>query len=133
LAEHCAHVLEADAASRQRLRIDLVNGRLSEVKPSTRIGVSAGLTFRIVGGYGKFFGRKADAALIADSVSLTVPSMARLRSNCRVIWLKPSALADVIWVRPGIWPNCSSSGVVTEDAMVCGSVPGSCAVTCSVG
>ena len=51
------------------------------------------------------------------------------RSNCRVIWVKPSALAEVIWVRPGIWPNCSSSGVATEDAMVCGSAPGSCAVT----
>jgi len=41
----------------------------------------------------------------------------------------PSALADVIWVRPGISPNCNSSGVATEDAMVCGSAPGSCAVT----
>ena len=55
--------------------------------PSTRIGVSAGLTFRISGGYGMFAGRYAVAALIADSVSLTAPSMPRLKSNCRVTWV----------------------------------------------
>ena len=43
--------------------------------------------------------------------------------------VKPSALDEVIWVRPGIWPNWVSSGVATEDAIVCGSAPGSCAVT----
>ena len=74
-------------------------------------------------------GRYGLAALIADSVSLTAPSIWRFSSNCSVIWVKPSALAEVIWVRPGIWPNCSSSGVATDDAMVCGSAPGSCAVT----
>ena len=37
--------------------------------------MSAGLTFRIVGGYGMFGGSCALAALIADSVSLTAPSM----------------------------------------------------------
>jgi len=106
---------------------------VSEVTPSTRIGVSAGFTFRIVGGYGRFGGNCAEAALIAESVSLTAPSIARLRSNWRVIWVKPSALAEVICVSPGIWPNCVSSGVATEDAMVCGSVPGNWAVTCKVG
>jgi hypothetical protein len=69
---------------------------VSDVIPSTRIGVSAGLTFRIVGGYGRFGGSCADAALIAESVSLTAPSIARLKSNCKVIWVKPSALAEVI-------------------------------------
>jgi len=54
------------------------------------------LTFRIVGGYGKPTGNCAAAALMADSVSLTVPSIWRFKSNCRVIWVKPSALADVI-------------------------------------
>ena len=41
-------------------------------------------------------GSCAAAALIADSVSVAAPSIARLRSNCRVIWVKPSALAEVI-------------------------------------
>jgi len=44
----------------------------------------------------------------------------------QVIWMYPRALADVIWVRPGISPNCSSSGDATVEAMVCGSAPGSC-------
>ncbi len=35
--------------------------------------------------------------------------------------------------KAGISPNCSSSGEATVDAMVCGSAPGSCAVTVSVG
>ena len=95
--------------------------------------MSAGLTFRIVGGYGKFNGSCAAAAFIADSVSLTAPSMARLKSNCSVIWLKPSALAEVIWVRPGISLNCCSSGDATEEATVFGSAPGNCAVTVRVG
>ncbi len=45
----------------------------------------------------------------------------------------PRALDEVIWVMPGIWPNCSSSGVATDDAMVWGSAPGNCAVTEIVG
>ena len=64
--------------------------------PSTRIGVSAGFTFRIVGGYGIPSGSCAAAALMAESVSVAAPSIARLKSNCKVIWVKPSALADVI-------------------------------------
>src|SRR4029077_11073616 len=74
---------------------------------------------------GMFGGSCAEAALIAESVSLTAPSSARLRSNCKVTWVNPSARADVICSRPGICPNCVSSGVATEDAMVCGLAPGS--------
>ena len=48
--------------------------------------MSAGLTFRTVGGYGMSIGKYGVAALIADSVSLTAPSIWRLNSNCRVIW-----------------------------------------------
>jgi hypothetical protein len=47
--------------------------------------------------------------------------------------VKPSELDDVIWVRPGISPNCVSSGVATEAAIVCGSAPGNWAVTWTVG
>ena len=64
-----------------------VSGRVSEVAASTRIGVSAGLTFRIVGGYGMPVGKYACAALIADSVSATAPSIGRLKSNCSVSWV----------------------------------------------
>jgi len=60
-------------------------------------------------------------------------SMSRVRSNWTVICVKPSALAEVICVTPGICENCCSSGVASDDAMVCGSAPGSWAVTCIVG
>ena len=34
---------------------------------------------------------------------------------------------------PAIWPNCRSSGVATDEAMVSASAPGSVAVTWIVG
>ncbi len=111
----------------------MVSGSVSEVSASTRMGVSAGFTLRIVGGKIIAGGNCPPAALIAASVSVAAPSMSRLRSNCSVTEVKPSALEDVIWVTPGIWPNCSSSGVATDDAIVSGSAPGSCAVTEIVG
>ncbi len=111
----------------------MVSGAESEVTASTRIGVSAGLTFRIVGGYVMFGGNCPPAALIAARTSPAAPSTLRLKSNWRVIELNPSVLDEVIWTMPGIWPNCSSSGVASEDAMVWGSAPGSWAVTAIVG
>ena len=65
----------------------MVIGRVSDVRARTKTGVSAGFTLRIVGGYGMFSGSCAVAALMAESVSETAPSIGRLRSNCRVIWV----------------------------------------------
>jgi hypothetical protein len=59
--------------------------------------------------------------------------MSRVRSNCRVIWLIPNELDDVMVVSEGMSPNCRSSGAVTNDAMVSGLAPGSCVVTWMVG
>ena len=56
-----------------------------------------------------------------------------LRANCNVISELSLPLLEVICVRPGIWPNCRSSGVVTVPATVCASAPGNCAVTRTVG
>src|ERR1700676_1531878 len=80
-----------------------------------------------------FGGNCPPAALIAARTSAAAASTLRLRSNCTVTELKPSVLDEVIWTMPGICPNCSSSGVATDDAMVCGSAPGNCAVTEIVG
>ncbi len=55
--------------------------------------------------------------------------MLRLRSNWTVMALLPSVLLDVICVTPGIWPIWRSNGCVTDDAMVSGLAPGSCADT----
>ena len=70
---------------------------------------------------------------MAVSTSVAAASMLRARSNCRVIWLVPMTLTDVICARPGICPNCVSSGVATADAMVARLAPGYCAVTLRVG
>ena len=85
------------------------------------------------GGDGRFFGNWPPAALIAAWMSPAAPSMLRPRSNCTVIELVPRTLDDVSCVTPGIRANCFSSGVVTDDAMVTGSAPGSCVVTWMVG
>ncbi len=45
-------------------------------------------------------------------------------ANCSVITEAPPELAEVIWFRPGIWPNCSSSGAVTADVITSGLAPG---------
>ena len=98
-----------------------------------KIGASAGLTLRMVGWLGRFFGSWPWAALIASSTSVEAASMLRLRSNCRVIVLVPSTFIDVICVRPLIWLNWVSSGSATDEAMVSGLAPGNWPVTVSVG
>ncbi len=47
-----------------------------------------------------------------------------LRPNCRVMTEAPAELTEVIWLRLGIWPNCTSSGAVTEDVITSGLAPG---------
>ena len=59
--------------------------------------------------------------------------MSRERSNCKVMEVEPSPLVEVIWLRSGIAPNCCSSGVATEEAMVSGLAPGNWALTVMVG
>ena len=51
-------------------------------------------------------------------------SMSSDRSNCSVTTELPNELVDVICFRPGICPNCRSSGAVTELAMTSGLAPG---------
>ena len=45
----------------------------------------------------------------------------------------PSELAEVISVTPAMWPNCRSSGVATEEAMISALAPGRLALTEMVG
>ena len=45
----------------------------------------------------------------------------------------PKELIEVICASPLIWPNCRSSGVVTDEAMTSGLAPGNWAVTWMVG
>ncbi|MCY1366983.1 hypothetical protein D9M69_538950 [compost metagenome] len=73
------------------------------------------------------------AVLIAACTSWAAVSMLLSRVNCRVRLVEPSALLEVIWVTPGMALNCTSRGVATEEAMVSGLAPGSCAATWMVG
>src|SRR5579872_7174123 len=59
--------------------------------------------------------------------------MLRSSSNCSVTLVDPSELDEVISVTPAMRPNCRSSGVATEDAIVSGLAPGSEAFTEMVG
>src|SRR5271168_5230771 len=67
------------------------------------------------------------------STSRAAASMLRLKSNCRVTLVLPRELDEVISVMPAIWPNCRSSGVATEEAMICALPPGRLAETEIVG
>src|SRR5262245_43968498 len=55
--------------------------------------------------------------------------MLRFRSNCSTSVVAPSRLVDVISVTPAMRPNCRSSGVATDDAIVSGLAPGRIACT----
>ncbi len=59
--------------------------------------------------------------------------MSRLRSNWSVMLVEPRLLDEVISVTEAMWPNCRSSGVATEEAMVSGLAPGRAAETEMVG
>ena len=61
---------------------------------------------------------------MAAWTSRAAASMLRFKSNCRVMFVEPSMLVDVICVMPAIRPNCRSRGVATEEAIVAGLAPG---------
>ncbi|MCY1169981.1 hypothetical protein D9M73_100360 [compost metagenome] len=98
-----------------------------------RIGASAGLTLRKVGGLGRLAGSCPLDALMAACTSSAAASMLRSRSNCKVICVEPMPLVEVICASPAISENCRSSGWARFDAMVSGLAPGRLAETCMVG
>src|SRR5579883_590599 len=102
---------------------------VSDVSPSIRIGASAGFTLRHVGFLGRFAGNCPRAALIAACTSRAAASMFRFKSNWSVMLVEPSVLDEVISFTPAIRPNCLSSGVATDDAIVSGLAPGRLAFT----
>ena len=104
-----------------------------DLSDRNRIGKSAGLTLRKLGGVGSSTGRRRMAAEICDCTSSAAPSMLRLRSNCRTIEVFPSDEVEVIVVTPAMVENCRSRIEATEAAIVSGLAPGSWAVTWMVG
>src|SRR5579872_2305566 len=65
--------------------------------------------------------------------SRAAASIFRFRSNCMVMFVWPRLLVDVISVMPAMRPNCLSSGVAIDDAMISGLAPGRFALTEIVG
>ena len=51
-------------------------------------------------------------------------SRLRFRLNCSVMTEAPPELVEDIWFSPGICPNCTSSGAVTEEVITSGLAPG---------
>src|SRR6185437_7275996 len=98
---------------------------MSDVSARIRIGESAGFTLRYLGLFGRLVGRYPRAALMAACTSRAAASMLRFKSNCSVMLVAPSELEDVISVTAAILPNCRSSGVATDEAIVSGLAPGS--------
>src|SRR3984957_991246 len=98
-----------------------------EVRATIRIGESAGLILRQLGGCGKVGGNWPRAALMAACTSREEASMLRLKSNCIVMLQLPSELLDVISFRPAMRPNWRSNGVATEEAIVSELARGNCA------
>ena len=70
---------------------------------------------------------------MAACTSWAAASMSRSRLNCKVMLELPKELIEVISDSPLIWPNCRSSGVVTEETITSGPAPGYWAVTWMVG
>ena len=100
---------------------------------STMIGSSAELDFRYVGLLRRAVGRSARAPLIAACTSRAAPSMSRLSPNCRLMFVLPTELCEVISVTLAICPSRRSSGVATELAIVSGLAPAMEALTPIVG
>src|SRR5271156_3649660 len=67
------------------------------------------------------------------STSRAAASMLRLKSNCKVTLVVPRELDEVISVTEAMWPNWRSSGVATDDAMICALAPGRLPETEMVG
>jgi hypothetical protein len=104
-----------------------------EVSARNRIGWSAGFTLRNDGGAVMSSGKARCALEIADCTSSAAPSMSRLRSNCRTIDVLPSDDVDDIDVTSAMVEKRFSNTEATDEAIVSGLAPGTCADTLMVG
>ena len=110
-----------------------VSGSDSEVMASVRTGASAGLTLAYTGGAGRSAGSSEAPALIDACTCCSATSSASPSPNWSVTIDTPAALVDAMRDRPGIWPNCRSSGAVTVCAITSGLAPGYSVCTWMVG
>src|SRR5260370_41745502 len=116
---------EIFGASRESARSStLESAMVFDVRASVKTGASDGFDLLYTGGTGRSVGKKLCAALMAACTSCSATSIFRRNENCKTIDELPSELVEVICVRPGICPNCLSSGAVTADDITSGLAPG---------
>lgn len=96
-------------------------------------GASAGFTLRYEGSCVSSCGSWRWARSSAACTSTAAASMSRLLTNSSVSEVTPCVFTELMVCRPGMVENCFSSGSATEDAMVSGLAPGSCALTLMTG
>src|SRR5689334_1357352 len=96
------------------------------------IGEAAGLTFWYDGGWISGGSWRRDFEMAALT-SCAAASTSRSSENCTVIWVEPTVLVLVMLSMPAIVESCFSSGVATDDAIVCGLAPGRLAEMVTVG
>src|SRR6185503_12456472 len=89
----------------------LINGSGRVAERSTRniTGKSLGLALLYDGGTGICGGSCRAARAIIACTSCAAASMFRLRSNCRVMFVLPCELVELIEFRPAMVANCFSS------------------------
>src|SRR6267378_7673559 len=121
----CARNVSAYSSSAGR-------GSVLDVSARYRIGESAGFDLLYDGGWMPG-GSCRSVFEMAACTSWAAASMSRDSVNCRVMFVLPSVLEDVIASSPAIVENCFSSGVATAAAIVCGLAPGNPADTVMVG
>ncbi len=82
------------------------------------------------GGAGNPAGNRGVTAAIALCTSTAAPSISRSNENCRLTFVLPVELREVIESRPAMPVNWRSSTEATADDIVFGSAPGRLALTC---
>ncbi len=104
-------------------------GSVAEVNVRISTAPSAGFTFWNDGGAGMSAGSERCTRAIAICTSCAAASMLRSSANCRVMFVEPSELDELMESMPGRLENCFSSGVATAAAIVSGFAPGRPALT----
>ena len=108
-------------------------GSVVEFNDTCRMGLSAGFSLRVVGGFGIPGGSRRATDEIEFCTSAAAESISRSSENCKVRKVCERWLDDVMLSSPAIVENSRSSGAATDDAMVSGLAPGRFAMTMMVG
>jgi hypothetical protein len=100
------------------------SGKVAEVSPSVRIGVSAGFTLLYTGGFGRSVGKSVSAELIAACTSCSATSSPEAQRELQRDHGAAARAGRRHLVQPRHLPENRSSGAVTDEAITSGLAPG---------